>query len=1156
MVNPVEKYLKKMHEIRATGAVVPETAYYPALSMLFDEVGESLQPKVKCFVGLRNQGAGFPDAGLFTVDQIQQVTGGVQSGQIPARGVIEVKSIDDDAWVTADGPQVTRYWGRYNKVLVTNYRDFVLVCTGRDGTARKLETFRIAADSGDFVRKCAASRRSASEIGEAFVDYLRRVLVQNAPLSDPKDVAWFLAYYARQALSHIEAVGSVSLKQMREQLEEALGITFDDKQGSRFFRSSLVQTLFYGIFSAWVLWSRKADRESEFRWREATWSMRVPMITALFEQIATRSNLEMFRLVELLDLTGDVLNRVDRAAFFSHFEESLAVQYFYEPFLRAFDPTLRKELGVWYTPPEIVKYMVSRVDDVLRSHLGVADGLADPSVYVLDPCCGTGTYLLEVLRKVEQTFRDKGEESVAAAEMKRMATSRLFGFEIMPAPFVVAHLQLALMLQNLGVPLTRDERAGVYLTNSLTRWTDVGTKDGPLLIPELEQEREKADSVKQHLPILVVIGNPPYNAFAGTSSAKENGAVEIYKEHLEDEWNVKKYNLDDLYVRFFRLAERRISEMTGRGVVCYVSNHSWVSDLSFVVMRKHLMNSFDHFWIDELHGDRKISERGPDGKTSQTVFAVSGFSPGIQQGVAISLWVKGGAKREEPQVHYRDDVNASSAGERRKDLLESLKDPHFQEHYANASPDSSNFYSLKPVDASRAYRSWLGIPELFGSKSLGLLEKRQGALVDTERAGLEQRMKRYLDSSIAFDTIAAEIPGLGTSASRFDPEATRKRLIAKDPTERGEIRRYFARPLDYRWCFYSTVRPLWNEPRPAYYQESWTGNYALVTRRTATADPEGVPFYFTPAIGSEHALRTDAWYIPLMVTDGTPSPETERQRVAVPDLPGVAPSRVANLTARARAYLKGLGVSSFDTPTNAELIPLHVLAIGFTPAYLRENAAPLRLDWPRIPLPSSLEALTKSVRLGRQVAELLDMDHPLEGVTTGRILDEFRTMAAPVRPDGRSINLDVGDLVLNAGWGVQRNNAVSAGRGRVIERAYEPSELVSMEKGLKARGILLDEGLRLLGNTTCDIYLNENACWRNIPQRVWSFVLGGYQVIRVWLSYREFSVSGRSLTLDEVRTVTHMARRLARIVLLEPALDENYVACKTVSIGSDGLLSR
>ena len=214
----------------------------------------------------------------------------------------------------------------------------------------------------------------------------------------------------------------------------------------------------------------------------------------------------------MLDWTAAALNRVDRAVFFARFTEGEAVPYFYEPFLEAFDPELRKELGVWYTPPEVVRYMVARVDQAVRDDLGIADGLAAENVYVLDPCCGTGAYLAEVLRRIAANLARRGTGALAGARVKQAAVGRVFGFEIMPAPFVVAHLQIGLTLQDLDAPLADDgmERAGVFLTNALTGWEPRTTK--PLPFPELEEERDRSDQVKQETPILVILGNPPYTA--------------------------------------------------------------------------------------------------------------------------------------------------------------------------------------------------------------------------------------------------------------------------------------------------------------------------------------------------------------------------------------------------------------------------------------------------------------------------------------------------------------------------------------------------------------------------------------------------------------------------------------------------------------------
>ncbi|MBM4276232.1 MAG: DNA methyltransferase, partial [Deltaproteobacteria bacterium] len=615
-MNPLETYIQELYDIRSTGAATPETAYYPALSNLLNEVGKTLKPKVKCIISLKNRGAGLPDGGLFTPDQFQKgATEPIPT--IAARGVIEVKPTSKDAWFTADGEQVSRYWGKYRQVLVTNLRDFLLVGQDAEGNQVKLEAYRLALGEKEFWKEAAHPRRLAAAHGERFIEYLKRVMLQAAPLAAPKEVAWFLASYARDAKARIEGVALPALDTLRNALEEALGLKFegtkaDPDKGEHFFRSTLVQTIFYGVFSAWVLWSKKhppTDLKARFHWREAAWHLHVPMIKALFEQLSMPSKLEPLGLVEVLDWTETCLNRVSRADFFAQFEEVHAVQYFYEPFLEAFDPKLRKDLGVWYTPPEIVQYMVARVDAVLRQELDIPDGLADPRVYVLDPCCGTGAYLVEVSKSIHATLQAQGGNGLMAHKVKLAALSRVFGFEIMPAPFVVAHLQLGLYLQNLGAPLAEEttakkgERAGIYLTNALTGWEPPTGPKKQLIFPEMQEERDAAEDVKRDKPILVILGNPPYNAFAGVSAAAEKILVEPYKEGLVKKWGIKKFNLDDLYIRFFGLAERRIAGMTGKGVVSFISNFSYLGDPSFLVMRQRFLAEFDALWFDCLNGD-------------------------------------------------------------------------------------------------------------------------------------------------------------------------------------------------------------------------------------------------------------------------------------------------------------------------------------------------------------------------------------------------------------------------------------------------------------------------------------------------------------------------------------------------------------------------
>jgi hypothetical protein len=254
----------------------------------------------------------------------------------------------------------------------------------------------------------------------------------------------------------------------------------------------------------------------------------------------------------------------------------------------------------------------------------------------------------------------------------------------------------------------------------------------------------------------------------------------------------------------------------------------------------------------------------------------------------------------------------------------------------------------------------------------------------------------------------------------------------------------------------------------------------------------------------------------------------------------------ANLSPAARSYLAALGLLDPDAdPETAGLIWLHALAVGHAPAYLTENADGIRQDWPRIPLPATREALEHSARLGRQLAALLDPETPVPRVTAGTIRPELKPLAVISKKGGGALNPDAGDLALTVGWGHGGKDGVTMpGKGKIITRDYTPEELMAIREGAGALGLTPEQALEHLGKTTCDIYLNESAYWRNIPAKVWGYYIGGYQVIKKWLSYREQPLLGRSLTPDEVGEVTHMARRLAAIVLLEPALNANYQTAK------------
>ena len=1103
LTTAVEHYFTDLRRIRASGGATPELSYYTPLNNLLNAIGATLKPKVFCHGSIKQQGADHPDFGLYAANQVQK--GEPREGQHPERGVIEVKPASDDAWVTAESPQVSKYWAFYRIVLVTNTRDFVLVGQDAKGQPATLETFRLAASAEEFETRLQNPRAFARDFGPRLAEYLSRALSHTTVLTEPRDLARLLASYARDSLASVEANSeAVSLTAVRSALEEALGVKFEGARGAAFFRSTLVQTLFYGVFSAWVLWARQSSTQaSKFNWHDTAWYLRTPVLQSLFQQMATPTQLKPFNLIEVLDWTAAALDRVDRDAFFDRFNEGEAVPYFYEPFLEAFDPDLRKQLGVWYTPTEVVRYMVARVDRALKDDLGIADGLAAENVFVLDPCCGTGAYIAEVLRRIAGNLKDQGLGALTGAQVRKAATERVFGFEIMPAPFVVAHLQVGLTMQDLDAPLAEDgtERAGIFLTNALTGWEPTVQK--PLPFPELEEERDRAERVKQDTPILVILGNPPYNGFAGMAVDEERELSNAYRTTKQVR-RPEGQGLNDLYVRFFRMAERRIAKKTGRGVVCYISNYSWLDGLSFTGMRERYLEAFDAIRIDCLNGDKyKTGKTTPDGKPDPSIFSTPEDPVGIQVGTAITTLVRKADHLPANTVSFRHLWGQ----QKRNGLIESM-DSGPDLLYENLAPVLPLGLPFAEMSVSGGWIDWPSLTDLFPSSFTGVKTNRDSFLVDIDLERLKARIADYYDSDFSHEEIARRYPVAvkDTTTVRLTARAIRDSLLTAGGPKMTGFMRHAYRPFDDRWIYYLPEPGLVAYPSVNYWPHVFEENMWLGSNKREI-DEEFSHGTWTRHLGNWKLGNWGIHYLPVWLRDDGL------------DLDGDGTHRRPNLSPAAHNYLDKLGLGVED-------LFHHVIAVLHDPNYRKENAGALRMEWPRIPLPGwpdggvagGSDELAESAARGRDLAALLDSETPVPGVTEGVLRPEIAAIAVPATT--RDDNMSSGDFALTAGWGhFGSGQAVMPGQGRVVERAYTEDERAA-----------LGDATRVLGDSTFDIYLNDVAYWRNVPSAVWTYKLGGYQVLKKWLSYREEKILGRRLKSDEVQHFTNTARRIVRIL--------------------------
>jgi hypothetical protein len=707
----------------------------------------------------------------------------------------------------------------------------------------------------------------------------------------------------------------------------------------------------------------------------------------------------------------------------------------------------------------------------------------------------------------------------------------------------VAHLQLGLLLQNEGAPLDLDanERVGVYLTNALTGWEPPSVGQQQVLSNwlDLRDEKDAAETVKRDRSILVILGNPPYNAFAGVSPVEERGLVEPYKQGLntlvaQGGWGIKKFNLDDLYIRFFRLAERRIAEMSGRGVISFISNFSYLSDPSFVVMRQRFLAGFDKLWLDCLNGDsRETGKLTPDGQPDPSVFSTEYNREGIRVGTAVCTIVRTPRRQPKPTVRFRQFWGTS----KRADLLASLEVADFDTQYQAAEPTRGNRLSFRPGKGESRFSAWPRMLELAATiPPNGLMEKRGGALIDIDRNALASRMADYLDPALSWDAYRARHDELTQNAARFVARAAREKIIQRETFRTDRIRRYAIRPMETRWCYYTGVRPIWNEPRPKLWAQCIADNWFVLSRMSSDKSPEGPPLYFCRGLSDDHLIAPDAACFAKKIPMSTTGASLFH---AV-----TSGATQANLSASARAYLASLGLLDPDADQLvAGLIWMHALAVGYSPAYLSENVDGIRHDWPRIPLPTTRRTLEASAALGERVAALLDTEADVLGVTSGALPPLLKIVGAISKVGGGSVNPNGTDLALAVNWGYAGQKGVTMpGGGRTERRVLSVSEAQAVTAEALRLGQTSDAIISLLGGQTHDVYLNDEVYWRNVPAATWDFHIGGYQVMKKWLSYRERDLLRRPLTVEEAREVTAMARRLTALVLLRPALDSNYAA--------------
>jgi hypothetical protein len=984
------------------------------------------------------------------------------------------------------------------------------------------------------------------------VEIIERSVTDYAPIAEPAALAKVLARQARDAKDALP--GDLrSVRPLLDDYRQALGLAFnvDDERGDRFFRSSLVQTAFYSLFAAWVLWDKAADTNARFEIDDAHAYLPIPFLDALLHDIRHPKRLQALGLEDHLSRAIGTLNRVNRPLFrarmtFPTIDEqttTAAITYFYEPFLEAFDPVLREDLGVWYTPPEIVRYQVRRIHHILKTDLKRPRGLADPDVVVLDPCCGTGAYLLEVGRCIAEEAKASGDEAAIGLELSRAFHERIIGFEILTAPFAVAQLQLYLLLDSLGARPDPNGRIFIFLTNALSGWRDSG--DIKLTFPEMKDEFDASQQIKRKARIIVVLGNPPYDAFAGVAQSEEAELVAHYKgielvddidpktkqvkrdefgkpkkkprgqSLLYEEYGVRKQLLDDLYIRFLLLAEERIGEAADYGVVSFISNASYLTGRSHPLMRRSLLSNFHKVWIDNLNGDKyrtgKLIPAGLPGAGSadQSAFTTEMDPRGIQPGTAIGTWVKHKGTKTAPtttKVLYRDFWGL--AAQKRAQLIASLPGGKGVSHaslpqYFEVKPAAENRWRLAPKLIEGGFESWPSVDELFPTSLQGVEPNRglDGTVLDTDKAALSARVRSYM-SAASFNKAIKEHPAFANKYEGYDAPKVwdEVRRIGFDA---DKIVSSLIFPFDTRWIYYEVSGKWLNRSRPEFASNLESNEFFITVpepRKVSESRP-----VFSQTLVNRHVHERGSAIFPR---------ETRSD-----DLLSDRDANIGESTWRIMS--KHFGLSGLRRDADARAFVGRLFRVGFAvlyaPAYQREHKSALSSDWAHLPVPKNRNLFERLVEKGEQVTRLLDADRDALDVIEAVLGQQRAAVLGPLRRVDEAHVRPVDLQVTVSYWGGSRGH-------------------------WKPRNYALNEApLDSWGKRTGDLYINNMAFFANVPEAVWTYQLGGYPVLKKWLGYRQADRrDDRALTDDERRWFRQVIQRIAALLALGNDLDALY----------------
>jgi predicted helicase len=614
--------------------------------------------------------------------------------------------------------------------------------------------------------------------------------------------------------------------------------------------------------------------------------------------------------------------------------------HFYETFLKEYDPKIRIRKGVFYTPVPVVSYIINSIHSILKKDFNLINGLAENNVTLLDPAAGTLTFPLTAIKKIKQELINQNKEGLFTSVVKDHILKNFFAFEILLAPYTIAHFKVCLTLRNLGYQIKDEDRFSLFLTNTLEK--EAITQQDITLLPLIARESREAMKVKEEVPIQVVCANPPYSVSSENKSTFIEGLMDDYKKDVKEERNIQP--LSDDYIKFIRFAQWKI-EQTGEGIIGYITNNEYLSGLIHRGMRKELFEIFDKIYVLNLHGDLRKGDTSLGNKKDENVFD-------IKKGVTIAFFIKN-SKINQKQVFYAD-------------LFGTQKEKYF--YLSNNDVCTTKWETIKPKkpfyffipqednkQIEKIYDNFSSITEIFKKYGSGIKTHRDNFLVADSSDEIKKRLTDFVETKISDDDLKRQYNLRDTGTWNVN-DARRKFRIVE--VQEDKFRNYDYRPFCIKWTYLSDV--LMDRPRGNELQDVNSQNPALVTTRQLAY----LPFHHTFVTNK----LADICLISL---------RTKESSYIFPLYLFLDEKRVSNIKESIIQQIK----KSFNKDIDSIDVFNYIYAILNCRKFRTKYAAFLKINFPRIPFTSDYKIFLKLIKLGAKLKDthLLNLYSDEEG---------------------------------------------------------------------------------------------------------------------------------------------------------------------------------